>query len=195
MNRRCFRKIILSLVLLMFLPVEGYSGEIMEGVDKLRHIFSQEGRDAVWDYLDNLPAQSQHEVALLAAADSDNAMNTLGIIILVQSGYLDEAIPALSAKVAAGDDLSRFGYSWLHSDEPNLVLRMYLKISRDLLVRLDSFTPEQRVHIERFFRSERAINSGEDFSPEVVEQHLEKIEARIKAEQHKEKGNDNAGEN
>lgn len=160
----------------------------------MRHIVSQKDEDAAWDYLDSLSAQSRQEVALLAVADPDNALNTIGIIILVQAGYLDEAVPALSAKVAGEDDLTRFGYSWLHSDEPSLVLRMYLKICRDLLARLDSFTPEQRVHVERFLRSGGSHDRLVRFSREAVEQHLEKIEARIKAEQHREKGKENVGE-
>lgn len=137
---KIFSRILLILALLAFLPGAGYSNETPTGIDTLRRIVIQEGGDAAWEYLDILPAQVQQDVALLAVADPDNALNTLGITVLVQSGHLDEAVPALSAKVADGDDLSRFGYSWLHSDEPDLVLRMYLKICRDLLVRLDSFT-------------------------------------------------------
>ena len=36
---------------------------------------------------------------------------------LLADGYEDDAVPALAARVAAGDDLTGFGYQWAHEDD------------------------------------------------------------------------------
>ena len=188
MLKKGLAKIILPLVLLTILPGGAEGAGEPAGMVELRRIYSKGGIEEAWDYLDSLPAQSQREVARLAADDADKKFSYLGITALVQSGHLDEAVPALSAKVAGGDDLTRFGYALAHDDDPFLCIRLFLKLGRYLLAKLDKFKGEQRINVERFL-SNMEQDPLVEFSPEAVQQSLARIETRF-LEQEKKGGSD-----
>lgn len=147
---------------------------------ELRRIVSNEDIDEGKDYIVSLPLKSRIEVARLAVADANQNISIIGIQVLVESGLLDEAVPALANRVLEGDDLTAFGYAWTHSDDPQLTVRMYLKISRYLLARFDSFDAGQKKKTERFIVSNLGrANQLEKFSVEAAEQHLSQMEARF----------------
>ncbi|EDN68220.1 membrane or secreted protein [Beggiatoa sp. PS] len=148
---------------------------------ELHRIASSEGMDEAWDYLDSLPSPVRIEVARFIANDiaNDPDISPLGIQALVESGHLDDAVPPLSAKVSNGNDLTAFGYAWSHDDDPQLVTRMYLKICRYQLARLDSFEATQRKNVERFLSNGGHINRLTEFSPEAAAQRLLQIEASL----------------
>ncbi|MCI5136453.1 MAG: hypothetical protein D3920_15620 [Candidatus Electrothrix sp. AW2] len=152
---------------------------------EFRRIVSSDSIEEGKDYLDNLPLESRIEIAQFAVNDADQNISILGIQVLVESGLLDEAVPALSERVLEGDDLTAFGYSWTHSDDPQLAVRMYLKISRYMLARFESFNTEQKKKTEWFIVSNLGRdNSLKEFSVEKAEQRLSQIETHfIQAEQ------------
>ena len=171
----------LLFVLLLPLVLLGGCEDASEPVDvaELRRIASSEGMDEAWDYLDSLSPQSQIEVARFVVTDVNQGLSALGIQTLVKSGHLDDAVPPLSAKVANGNDLTVFGYAWAHDDDPQLAIRMYLKICRYQLARLDSFDAAQRKNVERFLSNAGHINRLTKFSPEAAAQRLLQIEASL----------------
>lgn len=61
------------------------------------------------DYLLGLPASEQLEVARVLANDPDLRISFLGVDLLMKTGHEDEAVPALAAIVARGEDLTRIG--------------------------------------------------------------------------------------
>jgi len=146
----------------------------------LRRIAGSEGLDEAAEYLADLPDQPRRELARAAATDADLGVSAIGINSLVQSGRLDEAVPALSARVAGGDDLKAFGYAWVHGDDPQLPVRMYLKICRYQLARLGSFDGTQRLMVERFLSDGGYFDPLREFSPEAVERRLMRIEAGLR---------------
>ena len=171
---------ILPFILLFPLFSCGCKGaDISTELAEIRRIASSEGMEEAWDYLDSLPSSSRLDVARFIANDVDSDINPLGIQALIESGHLDEAVPALSAKVAGGNDLTAFGYAWAHDDDPQLLVRMYLKICRYQLARLDSFDAAQRKNVERFLSNAGHINRLTKFSPEAAEQRLLQIEASL----------------
>ncbi len=146
----------------------------------IRSIVSKGDLDDLSDYLEKLSLESRIEVARLAVADGDKRLNMIGIQVLVESGLLNEAVPALSNRVLEGDDLTAFGYAWTHSDDPQLSVHMYLKISRYLLAKFDSFDAGQKKKTERFIVSSLGrANYLKKFSVEAAEQHLSQMEARF----------------
>jgi hypothetical protein len=173
----------LGLLFILLLP-DGYAGGC-EGIDistelvEIRRIASSEGMDEAWDYLDSIPSPSRIEVARFIAIDVEPGLSALGIQTLVKSGHLDDALPPLSAKVANGNDLTAFGYAWAHNDDPQLAVRMYIKICRYQLARLDSFDAAERKNVEKFLSSGGHINRLTKFSPEAAEQRLLQIEASL----------------
>ncbi len=148
---------------------------------ELRHIVVN--NESIWkgkNYIDNLPLEEKVEVARIAAADANQNISIIGIHVLVESGLLDEAVPALANRVLEGDDLTAFGYAWTHSDDPQLTVRMYLKISRYLLAKFDSFDAGQKKKTERFIVSNLGrANYLKKFSVEATEQRLSQMEARL----------------
>jgi hypothetical protein len=147
---------------------------------ELRRIVSNEDIDEGKDYIVSLPLKSRIEVARLAVADANQNISIIGIQVLVESGLLDEAVPALANRVLEGDDLTAFGYAWTHSDDPQLTVRMYLKISRYLLAKFTSFDAGQKKKTERFIVSNLGrANYLKKFSIEAAEQHLSQMEARF----------------
>jgi hypothetical protein len=147
---------------------------------ELRRIVSERDIDNVYDYLEDLSLESRIEIARFAVADSDNYIKLIGIKVLVESGLPDEAVPALSNRVLEGDDLTAFGYAWTHSDDPQLAVRMYLKISRYLLVRYEDFDAGQKEKTERFIVSNLGrSNRLEKFSIEAAEQRLSQVETEL----------------
>lgn len=174
--------VILPLVLLSPLPAGCEdSGEPAE-LTELRRIAESEGLYRAWNYLANLPLQLRLDVARIMAVDVDQWLSGIGIQTLVNAGYPDAAVPALSARVARGDDLTRLGYAWTHSYDRYLVLRMYLKVCRYQLARLDSFDTAQRKNVEEFLSDAGFIPRLAEFSPEAAEQRLAELEAIIPLE-------------
>jgi len=148
-----------------------------ENLAELRRIAGSRGLAEAEQYLADLPDHSKLDTALAASHDTDSDISAIGINILVQSGHEDEAVPALSARVAGGDDLTRFGYAWTHADDPLLPVRMYLKICRYQLARLDSFDVTQRARVERFLSNGGLGEPLKEFSREAVENRLQRIES------------------
>lgn len=147
---------------------------------ELRRIVSNRDIDNVYDYLEELSLESRIEVARLAVADSDKYIKLIGIKVLVESGFPDEAVPALADRLLEGDNLAALGYAWTHSDDHQLAVRMYLKISRYLLARCESFDAGQKKKTKRFIvNSLGRGNRLESFSVEAAEQRLSQIEARL----------------
>lgn len=149
------------------------------GLAELRRIAASQGLAEAEQYLDDLPDRLQLDVAHAAANDADPNISTIGINALVQSGYLDEAVPALSLQVVAGDDLTAFGYAWSHGNDSRLAVLMYLKICRYQLARLDSFNGAQRIRVERFLSDGGYVNPLKEFSREAVERRLKQIESEF----------------
>jgi len=128
-------------------------------------------------YLAALPPATRHAAALAVSRDPDLRVQALGIDRLLADGYEDDAVPALAARVAAGDDLTGFGYQWAHEEDAAKPLRMYVKICRHLLARLTSFPPAQRRLVERFLSDGGFGQPLSSFSVPAVEERLRRIEA------------------
>jgi len=128
-------------------------------------------------YLEGLSPDTRRRVALAAAAESDARLAALGIDRLMMDGFEDDAVPALARRVAAGDDLTAFGYVWAHGDDASRPLRMYVKIGRHLLERLEGYPPAERVPVERFLIDGGFAGPLPAFSRPAVEARLARIEA------------------
>jgi hypothetical protein len=134
-------------------------------------------------YLAGLPPDVRRTMARAIAGDPDRRIQALGIQRLVADGHEDDAVPALAARVAAGDDLTGFGYLWAHEDDASKPLRMYVKICRELLRKLDSYSAAQRRLVERFLSDGGFSEPLPTFSVPAVEARLRRIEA-LAASQH-----------
>jgi hypothetical protein len=150
------------------------------GLANLHRIADSEGLAEAEQYLAGLPDHPRLDIARAAASDADPGISAIGINTLVQSGYPDEAVPALSSRVAAGDDLTAFGYAWVHGDDPQLPVRMYLKICRYQLAKLDSFDGTQRKRVEQFLSDGGHVDPLREFSREAVEHRLKRIESGLR---------------
>lgn len=134
------------------------------------------------EYLMGLPASEQLEMARVIALDPDIRISFLGADLLMKTGHEDEAVPALAAIVARGEDLTRIGYYWAHSDDETLAVRMYIKISRDLLARLVNYGVEERKYVEQFLSDGGYVDAIKVFSPAAVEHRLKEIEAKLRTQ-------------
>ncbi len=164
-----------ALLLTSIASAMGQPAELAE----LRRLAGAEGMGEAQDYLAALPPAARVAVAKLAAADTDPEISAVGIMALVEAGHRDEALPALSARVAAGDDLAAFGYAWAHGDDPQLSVRIYLVVCRYQLALLDRFEPAQRANVEHFLSDGGYVDPLPGFSRAAVERRLARIEARL----------------
>jgi len=128
-------------------------------------------------FLAGLPAGARHASALAISRDPDLRIQAIGIDRLLADGDEDDAVPALAARVAAGDDLTGFGYQWAHEGDAAKPLRLYVKICRYLLARLESYPGAQRRLVERFLSDGGFGQPLPSFSVPAVEERLRKIEA------------------
>lgn len=164
-------------VVLLLTGIDSAMGQPAE-LAELRRLAGAEGGEAQ-GYLAALPPSARLELAKLAAADADPEISAAGIMALVEAAHLEEAVPALSTWVAAGDDLTAFGYAWAHGDDPQLPVRIYLRICRYQLAVLDRFEPVQRANVERFLSDGGYVEPLPGFSRTAVERRLARIEARL----------------
>ena len=134
------------------------------------------------EYILALPLDQRLEAARAIASDPDLQISTLGMTLLIEACHEDEAVPTLAAMVANGQDLTPIGYSWAHSEDKALALRMYIKISRYLLVHLENYRGEQRKRVEQFLSDGGVVNPLKTFSPDAVEQRLKEFEAKLRAQ-------------
>jgi len=128
-------------------------------------------------YLAALPPAVRRAAARAIAGDRDPRIQALGIDRLLADGYEDDAVPALAARVVGGDDLTAVGAQWAHQDDVARPLRMYVKICRYLLGRLDTYPPAGRAHAERFLSDGGFAQPLPRFSVAAVEERLRRIEA------------------
>jgi hypothetical protein len=128
------------------------------------------------------PADRRHADPAIHG-DPDRRIQALGIDRLLADGQEDDAVPALAARVAAGDDLAGFGYLWAHEDDPSKPLRMYVKICRQLIAKLETFPAAQRRLVERFLSDGGFSEPLPTFSVPAAEARLRRIEA-LAASQH-----------
>ncbi len=170
-------------ILIVFLATTGCAAaDEPASLTELRRAISSGDMEDVNNYLDGLSSESKIKAARFAVADKDQRISILGIQMLVESGLFDEAVPCLAARVLADDDLTAFGYAWAHSDEPQLAVRMYLKISRYLLARFDSLNDMQKTKAKNFIRSNLGRRFWiKEFSVAAAEQRLSQIEAQLTA--------------
>ena len=104
-------------------------------------------------YLKSLPDARQLDVARAIIKDTDGRIAYLGANLLVERGFLTEAVPVLARLIATGaverDMAGRIGYEWIHGEDETLFLRMSILINRYLLAHLQQYRGPDRVRVER----------------------------------------------
>lgn len=127
-------------------------------------------------YVSKLPRKDQLTVARATADDPDPRLDSFGLNLLIQLGYEDEAVPKFAKMVAAGRDLTGFGWMWVHLDDNLLATRMYVKISRYLLDHSEEIRGEELEHAKSFMCQDGLGETIHGCSKMAIIERLEKIE-------------------
>ena len=134
------------------------------------------------EYLEGLPRADRAEVARVIAADPNARVGYAGTYVLIEEGYIDEAVPPLAAMIVSGRDRThlngRMGYDWLHHDDDTVFPRMMIKISRYLLSHLEEYGAEDRRRVEEWLVGEK-----KPFSISAAQEGIADLEAKLRAAQ------------
>lgn len=129
--------------------------------------------------LESLPSTAP-TMTQVKAGGSQSSSGGSNVSQFVAAGPEEEEAARLGKMVANGEDLTPIGFSWAHSSDRTLALRMYLKISRYLLAHLDEYDGQKRKNVEDFLCNGGYRPTIQTFSRTAVEIRLVEIEDRIK---------------
>lgn len=114
------------------------------------------------EYLSGLSSGEQLKIAEALVEDPDVRLSSLGIKLLIELGYEDDAVQPLAHFVAAGGDLTAFVWGWMHSGDSAIADRMLGKLRRYFVDHLDEFGEEERKRINQLLREKGLKKSNPD---------------------------------
>jgi len=132
---------------------------------------------------DFVASLSESDRVLLARAltksQQQNEM-TRGAALLVDLHRDKEAAPVFAAFVTGGGDMTGYFWSWMHRGDDKLAPRLYIAISRELLVRIDSLSGEPRRRAEALLMADGYGAHIDTYSRKAVEDRLAALERKIR---------------
>ena len=135
-------------------------------------------------YLKSLPGGRQLDLARVIIEDTDGRIAYIGANLLVERGYLDEAVPVIARLVATGaadrDLGGRIGYEWIHGEDETLFLRMSILMNRYLLSHLQQYHDQDRGRVERVLMGGLLEPSAEPFSKDKAARLIRDWESRLR---------------
>jgi len=124
------------------------------------------------------------DVARAIIKDTDGRIAYLGANLLVERGFLTEAVPVLARLIATGaverDMAGRIGYEWIHGEDETLFLRMSILINRYLLAHLQQYRGPDRVRVERVLMGGLLEPSDRPFSKAAAARLIRDWESQLR---------------
>ena len=130
------------------------------------------------NYVSHLPPDRQLVLARALANEPSDRFRAYGVALLTNLKSDDEAVAPLAALVLEGKDVMGLFWGWMHGADPCLSDRMTLKLSGDLLSRLDHLNADQRKRAEDLL-SEVGTSAPKGFSRAETEKHLTDLQAEF----------------
>ncbi len=116
--------------------------------------------------------------ALVASGLPDQEV--VGAELLVERGRERSAAPAFARLVTRGGDMTAYFWKWLHGDDPNVAVRVYIAIARALIADIDTLTDEPRRRAEAYLVDGGIGRPIDAYSRPAVEERLKALERDIR---------------